>query len=1144
MAIHIGAFQIWAARTEGCLTQALASGDKPFLGLYDDLLNAKGREYLCGYLRTQPQPFQVFLRGLQRWPAVFAAFLTHQVRDSYGTGGTAAVYPFIEQALFDGQRTLLPLERIQLVDGFRKACLRLGLGVIGRRPGSDRMVDEYLHQAGVPLTYAGPLAEKMAEQAASVGLPEDDDPAAIELWRLGLPPRLKKLSKTVTAALEGDELGYYVRLFLKIRKNLHEPGNIQDPVEQAMAKALAANQAHQAAAKPMAIPRVVWRDGRLGVDLPAGEQYCWELTCGEQWLRYEGLVDRRFVPLQDDLPARLEVRESHGGATLSHTLWKDQADNRILVFAADGNFAGSGQLAQTKPLRLPPGEFLVLSRFVPAGFGDEAENLSTDPSLWCWPMALAPGQFLEMSRGPARLAVQADNRPLLALSGLSVRDARGTEVWGSVGLSVSILLPWELAESGTREFLLQLRLSGTDSVKEISISLDPPAMPEATMQQSVSLETACLELPAGVGRLVVELRRRDVARPLVRTGVLLWNGLTAVEDRVCFHCARPPKNLDHEHSENLRLADTGPVSFRDDTKRFFKMMFSEGAGRWRPLTWMVPGLFLFLRDYTEEGVREQVLRKGTLLAVHPTTRAKLELYATSGGWVTLGQYRRPLDAGRGLLTVQLSLLSEYLQPGQDQLLFQQEGCDTAETLLQLTGLQRAQQFLVEANGVQQRVKFRMAEPCDSLQLVAEDLVGGTRIELSLACNEPQTTGGAAWARLVCGNRARDGAVPHELSFFLEHWPPGAWLVRLSAQVRGRWGELCNEREDVYSVGFVLDPNGARLHHPSLPDGGDALLQSFERFHRAMLTCYALESWNYLNWLESGWHSMAARLQPGGCQSLARLVALEEAGAPERASPTWIPLWSVAVRFPWLLSRPVAEYRSLPQRGGSLGTSLRLLSSMGSPRSILADGVVDPAFAAGFGNLAEIVRGGNPAGFTESRYRAALRARDIPDRLRLLRQDDWRPGQGDLLGPLHYRYVVASLAERYQATLAGNPFRRSEALKLAWRLVHRTETGWLLDDAAPDCGEDVQQAESLLVLGKLIRILAKAARQEAREPGLWGRLTGQGGAPAGQDQALRARHHGLSWLLAVGGELFNFYLLYWELVLATPPTATGNQNQGH
>lgn len=1138
---------IWLDRKEQNLFNIIRAGDVPFLGLYAEQFGESERKFLAGKIRHNPNAVQWYLLGLRRWPAVFATYLTLQVVEGYGQRGNREVYPYVEKAVTAGLRHLTPSDRELCWQAYRKACLQLGLTVVPRHASSHYMTDEYLHQTGVPLRYVSDLTHRMLHYAERLGLPEDDDPAAIGLWSREFSNQLGSgLSRTVYQALGADDTDFYIRLFLRCLHRDTAIGGEASAIERSMDQAIrdSGDQEQRVRRRRLTMPRIVWQDGVLGVELPAGDDVSWRLAVDGDEQQYQGLLESRFVPLEADLPAVVAIGRN-GEQVMRHVLWEDERNNRLLIFAANGTLVASGALGRQEPLVLPPGRYQLMLRFIPHGLEDELEVLQDDPSLYAWELELTPDSRHSLQRGPAQLILAAEARPLLAWRGNGVRDLNGQEFYPSGGLGLRVMIPEEWAAQ-QEHFILRLDPGMLGQTVEVVV----PA--GRGVDACLDLNEYCRAWQAGAGRLLAELRPGSTGRAIARAAIVLWNGLEAVEERVRFICSRLPEQecFDPELSDNARLdRQRSLLTYEDDTRRLFRLVFQTGPGRQLTFTGTVPGVFLTLRDYREERVAERTLRKGSVLAVDLYSHSVLEIRSTASGRLT-GPVERTFDAGRSAsVRLPLAGLVDHLKSGGNTLFFQADGSAVAEPLLKLVVPHQTLKFSGSRNLMGRRypVHLETAAPLEALRLRAHDLLSGERLERVLHMGDALDGEGREGGVILCRQSDTDPRHRYNLSLSAGDWPDGAWLVELDGRIANRWGNLCDDHQEPRRIG-LLCRNGKLLGDPAdllgaLGEVGQGRrLALFAETHRALLPCRARRAWQFLPWVERLWEQLAAGLDSREPQTLKLLLELATLEA-ENVSEGQGPLLSITARFTWVFTRPGHAYDDLNRGSGTLLDCLRVMAFRNrSLAGLFAEGQFGVGAIFGFRNARDIcTRGAEPGGFDLERYRQVLLSRDLAENRRYLYQEDWRPGWGQYLGALHYRYALRRLAERYQDCQTAREPHLGGALLLARRLhscrVADLGPGWPphLGDgprhlgrlSVPSADDITQEEENLERLIGLLSLVAQVCRWEARDPGTLLRfrslLDSYFDNPRDAEQALGC-------LLYLGEDLLAFYLLLWELVI--------------
>lgn len=204
-------------------------------------------------------------------------------------------------------------------------------------------------------------------------------------------------------------------------------------------------------------------------------------------------------------------------------------------------------------------------------------------------------------------------------------------------------------------------------------------------------------------------------------------------------------------------------------------------------------------------------------------------------------------------------------------------------------------------------------------------------------------------------------------------------------------------------------------------------------------------------------------------------------------------------------------------------------------------------ASAFENFPQIAQGAKPYGFHLDKYVEALRQTNDPLNVSLkLENDAYRPGAGDWLAPVHYKFAWRSLEAAYERTLGGNEIRRGQAIGLSRFFrkrfpsfnedYHRRLVGhsfhidpWPLpeDESAPP--ERSQRRENLIEFSHLLSALAYHCRLGARQPTRLDEfmiLLKTSGIPLAPC---------LTFLLQIGEAMFAYYLLLWEFVQKTNET---------
>lgn len=332
------------------------------------------------------------------------SYLIVHVMEGFGDAGHFDVYSHITRAIGNN---LTQKEKEKLWHHFRLTCHFLGLSVSPRTSGPHFMVDEYLLQAGFPLQFIPELVKRMIRLGKDVGLPEDDDPESISLWREKLIDRLRSpFSIVAREAIERDDKGYYVRVFMRV---LRTPDLEGGAVERKIRQALESTPESVHVAKGLSIPQILFRDLQLGVLLPGGREAAWEINVDGETTSFMPHETDRFIPLDSDLPKEVHIKGV--GATWKRAIWSDESNNRLIFFCQPSGRIYSSSSLSEKALMLDPGQYAILSRFEPEGFESDVQLVCADPALFLFEVQLMPGECRRLSRGPAELLLQANSTP-------------------------------------------------------------------------------------------------------------------------------------------------------------------------------------------------------------------------------------------------------------------------------------------------------------------------------------------------------------------------------------------------------------------------------------------------------------------------------------------------------------------------------------------------------------------------------------------------------------------------------------------------------------------------------------------------------------------------------------------------------------
>lgn len=1131
---------IWLDHTEKELRKLISEGETPFLGLNVGFFKQSWKDYISKNLQTTKYEYKLFLEMLFKWPAISATYLTLFIVEGYGTRGNHEVYPFIDKAISDGNKRISSSDKESLWTVFRRACLSLGLDTQLRKSGTNYMVDEYLKQCGIPLEYIPELTDRMLRYGSVAGFPEDDDPISVRLWQDGLIQRLGNISVTVKKTLASDENGYYIRLFSRLMSDDYTLSKDALRTEQIMFHAIenADNKLKiSARSQVMLVPRVVWRDDVLGLELPPGETVIWTISHGDESFDVGGHLETQFSAFDtEQLPKEVIIKNNQNDIKYSHKLWEEGKANRFLIFDENGYFVTNGGLATEKSICIDPGEYVFVSRFKSKHKENECYEVSQDPNIYQWQEILLPDEEIELQRGPAKCVIQSLSRPLIKVEGESIQDIKGKEVFLSHELLLKIIISKELVEITEQGFVAKIKSQGIKDDIEIDVNPDDNGV------FTLNFEQVLQQWDLRLDYILVELKQKGINRSIVRKRLLVWNGLENVKDRIAFFCSKVPDNIDRDSCENLDIDDSNSkIKFRDDSKRTFRMIFKLSEKRNLTLIWSVPGIFLHVEDFSSDQVIESPIKKGITRSIKNDSREVLEIRTTFDGVLSLGEYRQVIKKKIGKKRIHFSSLVEYLTPDADTLSFLEEGTATEQPLIKLVTPHEVLEYSSENKNDSHHVKFSLTSQTEEIRCKVVELFSGSKDSFEIKCNDPQALlNPETKASAFCLTTTE--AYVYELQFNFDKFHQGAWIINFEVKINGRWGILSNSRDDVFSSGFILnhlEQQGSSIFLNRLfdmvPDEERMLV--FERFHKALLVCYALESWPTLKWISDFWQQLIHTFDYQSEKELGALIILSLLSPPETSSPSWFPLLSIGASVPEIYAQPCNLYKKLSKQF----TVFSVFHQIKKPYvNLFQDNLITISVAGGFKNFIKIVQGKEPSQFDLKQYKETLMIRDLPERWSLLSSEDWIPGNGDYLGSLHYRFAIDSLKSKYSDSLLGNEIRRGYALRLANRLQNS-----VLENFAPGIPEHLyeaeelglfspepeegwnQEAENLHEIIHFLSIYAAVCRWETRIPGTLENFNKK------INDILKIEPYliqqAVGYLLYVGADIFYFYLLLWEVI---------------
>jgi hypothetical protein len=1112
----------------------------PVLGLLGGIIPLSVRADIETALRVFPSA-KGYRQLLEKFPALFGVWLAEHVMKGIGSSGHFDVYPHVQKAL-GGVGELSTSERELLWLSFRRAMFKLGIQPLPRTYGNHFMVDEYVRQAGVPLAFADDLGSRMLQQAQQIGMPDEEDQEGILTWQSALLNRLQPpFSVTARKALERDGQGYYTRSFLRVHSNQGVP-SAGDSFETELSKAFA-REGGTAGIKRAAIPQLIYRDGVLGVFFPPmGTESTFEVRCGGRTVSVRCGEESSFRALPEDLPTNVQVYGPYGEQLLNVKLWPDRDSNRLLVFNEAGRLRAMAQLGQSDPVELPPGAYVVLCRFCPTNF-DDCEEVSESPLLVEVLVTLRPGSDVAIANGSAQVVLAGQNLPSFRIEAAVKAGLERTEFHYDA-LTAAVEIPKDWRAAGLQAY--ELRVSSGPFICRIPVALDEDGAGSIRFDQALAVGG----LQPSMLRLVVELARVGDARTLQRTSFLYWHGLHTLSYGLKFGYSARPINLIQSACAGLKFS---PMSAEasSEANRVLRIGFDMGGGRIVHFSWNRPGIFVEVEVPVKDGGSTVVTRPlGATETVSITMQKSVIVSASEPGYISLGVWRQFVDFGhRPSKAFSAAFLASRLEPGARTLTYETESGGASADLLVLsqphvakaistTRLQNLFEIRVTVQGEPTAVSVTGRELGTGREVRAEhELLAGTWHTNDLARMQ------------VYGESIGSAHVIYVL-FDVMTVPTGVWTLSFGARIGGLWGSLEGADEGRIAVALAVDLVGHEIPGAELIRAVHALeareaVQRLGRLNEHFLSYWSPLCWEQKNWLCQYWDALVDQFKGRESEFLSELMDMAMSRPPDDVRQGFLPKQSVGALLPKLFCLSRADYRKVHSKPHTFSVALRAMPELKGSIVGAFGSTLHQTVALAFSNLEEMHKGLRPRTFSLAKYRQALEMTQI-EAVTRLDDENFIPGPGELLGPMHLAHAWLDLERGYAASAAMPSPKKSLGTALARHLFQQSS---VFDGSTPkglqgqpvvlqvksskaDDADVVEQQrqETLLQIASACSWLAWYCRLESRRADSLPRLTVN-------LHVLRRRieleSHSVSdcvaYYLQIAPSMFAYYLLLWELV---------------
>ena len=1070
-----------------------ADGGSPFVAHYDlpaTLEHEARREFVAAIAGLHDRVYEQFAR----FPCACTWMIAKSLAESYGGDVGTSIYMHIARCLGVGEN--IPLHhRASLNRGFRRACLSQGLALPPAESDANRMVDDYLFQAGVARNQLPSLALAFLRAEKMFGLPEADDTRDVDDWEDRAvdfaPPGLKVLRRIV----KDDPTGFHATAFIHLRQRRDDGGLPSSEFAQAFQAAISDPSASTGSGRPSDHgPALEFSQGELRVALPPGANPL-EVKIRDRLYRLRG---GRSLDLPLPWPSIINWRSPR--STGSSTPWQPYAvftgDDRIAVFDGDSG-RRKCELNPHEPSKghCPGGHICLVARSPFEANGEQSHQLGERAFvLYC-----DVSTQLEIRIAGLGFDVDVDPRLRLQIDGVRVvRNQNG----------------WLLANAKAVQVFgdTDARLEDFEICVRHSALAETLRLPLTKSQDGAAIASLSLPESGDFDLARVSLHVKGQERALYRYKFWYWPSLERFVDARLFDASSIPSNLSEKSLSHIARNPDGNLALAEDDVYLRAQLGFRVNRRIARFDFPPPGASISVRK--SDGT-QRPLRKGTTLTVGGDYASTLIVrYADPEAAIDLkGNHIAKAFGKIGHWSVPFSTLAQdgvhdrvRLLPGDRR--------RSAIDLVKVVPETEPDAFNVMRIGARQVVEASFAKPVCALQVHAENVIDGEILQLEAALDSSQADTEIlpplrAWRRLEDRHQIRielDG----------NNYGHGVWFVELMVREDGRhdYMPLVNANGESYGVCVAPESWTSSLDsdYASVWTSAEAVA-IFARLSRIIGIPVAPACRPSMKLqLMPVWRTLGAIL----ASSSGKASLLDACAIPPsvHARESWLPRHHPLEVAPDLLALPAEDFARLTsseiegygifEEVGLAGITESILDAMD-----LLD--VSEAFLAAFQNASDpsFSKDSDPGPFDFAMYRACQQIID----------DD------KLLSKRCHRRFCERMADRWavvavDGTLAGKP--HPDALKLgkAMLTVRRAGSNEVRALDVPE--ELVEEFPPIAEVPRMISALARASRAGNVDQ-FWDKATKAPG------QHLEKTRADIGYVLRIAPELLGFYLILWELV---------------
>ncbi|BCD99226.1 hypothetical protein MARGE09_P3427 [Marinagarivorans cellulosilyticus] len=1096
--------------------QRLCKSDVPYLGLIDGLLDDATASFIQKALVQSGGKLINFEKGLRISPCLFVGYLVRTIKANLGSDNAgSAVYGCINLAM--GRKKDAPQnneERKQLWKAFCHACKKLELPLSNRLYGANYMVDAYLGQVGVAEAYIGDVYNRMEKYARENGLPDVDDFGAQLEWYDSFKKSPKnRFGKRTQRALMIDNQGYYLSQFINMITGAKSEDTVHDPSK--------VNVQSLDSYKICVPPAFIFDGEELSIILPFEEgESLWQVEINGQLEEVDVRGHDKNIAL-DDFDIREIVLSLPKSQKVNIALWTSDINNQFAIFNCDSSaFVGRFDLSEDG-VSLSPGQYRVLSRFAVSNNWLSLEEAYQD-GFFVGEFELKAGQTCELKRGPVSFNICAHSEARMTFEGGEVVPYSGKSFYASKNLILMIELPTEWMRSQS-EYELELSAGSLGERRTLPVSVggDGKIISDLCFEQ--------LGWSPGMARVRAVLRKKNERRELVKKSALVWLGLESLDHGFNLDVSATPTNINADYSKNVRKENEKLVPVDRDVQ-FVELSFDIAAKRSQRFTFALLGTFVYLSDLEEGFRKETLLPLGSTLSSNYTDTRRVRIFSTEEGCLEIGGHTVHESFSRKpWCKPSIAALLDKIESDANTLVLKTPNYTLP--ILKLVAPHYVDQWSIVVKSRGLDVSFRSPAGIDSFVVDATNLITLSQHKQILSTHSGECIGRKGE---IAGLLVNQDSGDHSqlLTLNVDELDDGAWFIRFDSSIKGKWGSITNTRKDHYGLGVVVERGRIVSFSSSLFSDIRDLTQVKKRelflfVNSELKKCYEHSCWNTLDWIKGIWCYLIRDKDVVNDEKVSQILSHAEFIPSDVDSSSWVPQVHMGAFNLDLYTRQSNYYRQVDVKNS---VSLRCLKLMGEAKKTLSlclkSELIADSVVVAFENRKAVMEDGAEPKALDVGILAIMLPSVFNDTIwGDICSGEFIPAFGDMLGGAHLAYSQYMFVANARRAQGGNEFNRPAHNNMIFRFAgdKKDALPLLVPDSFFESETEKELLESICYFSS---VLAQSCRASAWTGEEFTSLLAQLSENLlGDNTKLEGI---LSYYFGVGGDLFHYYLLLWDV----------------